>query len=386
MKKLIRITTVPMALRYLLPGQMEFMSQNGFDVLMISADGKELDEVIQTEKCPHIMVPMTRKITPLQDLKCLVQLVRIFRKEKPDIVHTHTPKAGLLGMLAAKICGIKLRIHTVAGLPLMVETGFKYKLLMFIEKLTYSAANHVWPNSHSLMQFIRQHKMCPEKKLHVISKGSSNGINLNRFNVEALDKNILAEIQASINYDPANRYLLFVGRLVADKGIVELINVFVKCIKVFPDLRLILTGDFEEHLDPLPEAIKQEIVQNESIIHIKWTPKPEYFMALSQYFIFPSHREGLPNVLLQAGAMRLPVICSSIPGNVDIVEDGSTGLIFESRNEDSMYEKLTYAFKNKIEVEHMAQKLHSNLHAYYKRESFWLAMKEKYNQLLLAKS
>ncbi|HQW93491.1 MAG TPA: glycosyltransferase, partial [Ferruginibacter sp.] len=101
-KKLIRITTVPMALRYLLPGQMRFMAANGFDVLMISADGKELADVIENEQCPHMIVPMTRKITPLQDLKCLYRLIKIFRKEKPDIVHTHTPKAGLLGMLAAK--------------------------------------------------------------------------------------------------------------------------------------------------------------------------------------------------------------------------------------------------------------------------------------------
>ena len=169
-----------MALRYLLPGQMHFMCNNGFDVLMISADGKELAAVIENEKCRHIIVPMTRKITPFQDLTCLIRLIKIFRKEKPDIVHTHTPKAGLLGMLAAKICGIKTRIHTVAGLPLMAETGIKYQLLHFIERLTYSAANQVWPNSQSLMNFIAQKKLCKPTKLKMIGKGSSNGININR--------------------------------------------------------------------------------------------------------------------------------------------------------------------------------------------------------------
>ena len=114
-KKLIRITTIPMALHVLLPGQMKFMSENGFKVIMISADGENLDKVIENEKCQHIIVPMTRKITPWQDLLCLFQLIKIFRKEKPDIVHSHTPKAGLLGMMAAKISGIKIRIHTVAG-------------------------------------------------------------------------------------------------------------------------------------------------------------------------------------------------------------------------------------------------------------------------------
>ena len=131
-KKLIRITTVPMSLLYLLPGQMDFMKKQGYEVLMISADGKELPDVIEREKCRHIIVPMTRKITPFQDLKCLLKLIKIFKTEKPDIVHTHTPKAGLLGMIAAKICFVKIRIHTVAGLPLMAETGFKYQLLKSI--------------------------------------------------------------------------------------------------------------------------------------------------------------------------------------------------------------------------------------------------------------
>src|SRR5882762_7685479 len=165
MPKLIRITTVPMALRYLLPGQMRFMAGNGFDVLMISADGKELKDVIEKEACPHIIVPMTRKITPLRDLRCLFKLIKILKKEKPDIVHTHTPKAGILGMLAAKCCGVKLRIHTVAGLPMMVEKGWKYRLLRFVEKRTYAAANHIWPNSNSLLQFITEQKLCDPEKL-----------------------------------------------------------------------------------------------------------------------------------------------------------------------------------------------------------------------------
>ena len=138
-----------MALKYLLPGQMHFMQQQGFTVLMISADGKERADVMENEQCPHIIVPMTRQITPVQDLKCLLKLIKIFKREKPDIVHTHTPKAGLLGMLAARICFVKVRIHTVAGLPLMVEKGGKLALLAFIEKLTYAAANQVWPNSNS---------------------------------------------------------------------------------------------------------------------------------------------------------------------------------------------------------------------------------------------
>src|SRR5665647_1907606 len=144
MKTLIRITTVPLALKALLPGQPLFMKQNGFNVIMISADGPQLKEVIEREQCEHIIVPMTRTISPLKDFSCLIQLIRIFRKYKPDIVHTHTPKAGLLGMIAAKLCGVKVRIHTIAGLPVMVATGLKRDILIKTDRLTSWAANHVW--------------------------------------------------------------------------------------------------------------------------------------------------------------------------------------------------------------------------------------------------
>lgn len=381
-KKLIRITTVPMALRYLLPGQLQFMQQNGFDVLMISADGPELNDVIKNEGCRHTIVPMTRKITPLQDLKCLFQLIKIFKKEKPDIVHTHTPKAGLLGMLASKLTGVKIRIHTVAGMPLMVEKGFKLKLLTFIEKLTYWGAGHVWPNSGSLYEYIKEHKLTPEKKLHIIAKGSTNGINLGRFNKAQLTESSIADIKEHIHYSAENIYLLCIGRLVADKGIVELVHVFTRLQKKYPPLRLVLAGDFESALDPLPADVLQQIENNPAIVHIKWTQQVEYFMQVASYFVFPSHREGFPNVLLQAAAMELPIICSRIAGNVDIVTHAQTGLIFNRANEQQMEEQVEYAINHPQEMKVMAQKLCNTVQTDYRRENIWQNMLATYNSLL----
>jgi glycosyltransferase involved in cell wall biosynthesis len=381
-KKLIRITTVPMALRYLLPGQMRFMANNGFNVLMISAEGKELAEVIEKEQCRHIVVPMTRKITPLQDLKCLVQLIKIFRKEKPDIVHTHTPKAGLLGMMAAKICGVKVRIHTVAGLPLMVEKGFKYKLLKFIEKLTYASASQVWPNSNSLMQFIIKNKLCKTSKLKIIAKGSTNGIPLTRFCKQNLDEKITRQIKTQINYDAEDSYLLCIGRLVVDKGIAELVHVFTQLQKTNDELILILVGEYETTLDPLPEETLHEIEINPCIIHISWTTHVEYYMNLAHFFVFPSHREGFPNVLLQAGAMCLPVICSHITGNVDIVTNNETGLIFESGNEQQMLKLLQYALLHPQHMQTMAKKLQDEIKENYPQENVWQNILQAYKSLV----
>ena len=371
-----------MALRYLLPGQMQFMAANGFDVLMVSADGKELAEVIENENCRHIIVPMTRKITPVQDLKCLFVLIKIFRKEKPDIVHTHTPKAGLLGMLAAKICGVKVRIHTVAGLPLMVETGFKFQLLKFIEKLTYASANQVWPNSYSLKKFIVENGLCNTSKLSIIAGGSSNGININRFNAAALNANIIAEVKAQIDFCDKNIYMLCIGRLVKDKGIIELVLAFKQLQKTNEHVKLILVGQYEVDLDPLPQSTLQEIESNPSIIHINWSNQVEYYLHLANIFVFPSHREGFPNVLLQAGAMQLPIVCSSIAGNIDIVTNNETGLTFEKGNEAKLLEILKYALANKEQVDAMANQLLNDIKLNYRRENIWQKMLEAYKTLV----
>lgn len=381
-KKIIRITTVPLALRNLLRGQMKYMKEAGFEVIMISAEGAGYHEVIKNEECRHIIVPMTRKITPLRDFKCLLALYRIIKKERPDIVHTHTPKAGLLGMLAAFFCGIKIRIHTVAGLPLMTEKGFRLHLLKFIEKLTYRAASNVWPNSKSLYNYIIDNKFASPKKLKVIGKGSSNGIDLARFDPSKLNHKILDAVSNSFQYDPSCNYLLFIGRLVSDKGISELVNAFIRIQPTYPNLKLILVGSFENELDPLPTNVLTNIENHPSIIHVGWTENGAYYMTLANYFIFPSHREGFPNVILQAGAMDLPVICSRIPGNVDIVKDGVTGLLFDIADEGMLMEKIEYALKNEEAMQKMAQTLKKTVITEFPQEKIWKLIYEEYTGMI----
>lgn len=371
-----------MALKYLLAGQMKFMKKNGFDVTMISADGKERSGLSASEECPHIIVPLTRQITPWKDIKCLWQLVKIIKKEKPDIVHTHTPKAGLLGMLAAYFCSVKIRIHTVAGLPLMVEKGLKYQLLKLVEKVTYGAATHVWPNSNSLRKYIIENKFTNLAKTEVVLKGSSNGINLNRFNKTFLDPGLLEEVKKTIHYSPDTIYLLFVGRMVADKGITELVNAFSVLQKHQKNLKLLLIGPSEIELDPLPATTTQQIQSNTSIQHINWTDHTEYYMSLAHYFVFPSHREGFPNVLLQAGAMELPIICSYIPGNIDLITNNETGLTFKKQNEEDLINTISRAIENPLDSKKMAISLQKLISTYFNQEIIWEALLNKYNELI----
>ncbi|MFT3909263.1 MAG: glycosyltransferase family 4 protein [Ferruginibacter sp.] len=379
-KTIIRITTVPMALKVLLAGQPGFMKEHGFNVILVSADGKEREDVIKTEGCEYVIVPMTRKITPLQDLVSFFKLRKLIKKYHPDIVHTHTPKAGLLGMLAAKSAGVKVRIHTVAGLPLMVETGFKRQLLMFTERLTYMSATEVWPNSRSMMDFITAKKLSASKKLSMIGSGSTNGVDLKKFSKQNLNEEIKTKIRSGIPSNGALK-ILCVGRMVKDKGIEELIVVFEKLQKQY-SLQLILVGPFEPNLDPLSEATMNIITSNPAITHITWSDAVEYYMDLADIFVHPSHREGFPNVILQAGAMQAPVVCSNIPGNADIVKNEKTGLIFEVKNEDDLYSKLKFAIENKEQTATIANNLYKEVMQLYNREKIHEEILKKYNELL----
>ncbi|HEX7845509.1 MAG TPA: glycosyltransferase family 4 protein [Chitinophagaceae bacterium] len=384
MPKLIRVTTIPLALHTLLKGQMRYMKDNGFEVIMVSADGKEREEVVRNEGCPHVIIPMTRKITPFADLKSLWKLYRFFKKEKPDIVHSHTPKAGLLSMIAAKMAGVKIRIHTIAGLRFMTSKGFTRKLLVQMEKLTASSATHVWPNSYSLLQYVTDNKLAQIAKLKVIGHGSSNGIDVRRFSTNALQPAKLEEIKKELKYDESLTYLLSVGRIVKDKGIDELLKAFQQLQQQFPATRLVLLGSFEEDLDPVSDEAKKILQQHPAIIHINWSDAVEYYMHLASVLVHPSYREGFPNVLLQAGSMGCPICCSIIEGNVDIVTHNETGLLFKKMDADDLFQKLEWAMQNPGKMKGFAAELEKKVKQYFDRQFVQHALKEEYVGLLNA--
>lgn len=382
MPKLIRITTSPLSLHSLLSNQMKYMKEHGFDVIMVSSKGKEWPQLIQNEGCAHRIVPMAREIAPFKDLVSLWRLYRLFRKEKPDIVHSHTPKAGLLAMLAAKFAGVRIRIHTIAGLRFMTSTGFKRKLLVFMEKLTGKAAQHVWPNSYSLLSYVKQHKLVKNKKLSVIGHGSSNGVDLNRFSVSALKPERIQAIKELIRYDDQLNYLLNMGRIVKDKGVEELTQVFTNLYDDNPQLRLLILGQFEDKLDPISEEARKTINTHPGIIHIDWSHEVEYFMHLSHLMVHASYREGFPNTLLQAGAMNCPIVCSAIEGSVDIVSKGETGLLFQPGDAKDLQEKLSFALSHLPLMKEYAGNLRKKVEEKFSQQYLHQCLKEKYLELL----
>ncbi len=364
---------------------MRYMNENGFDVVIVSSEGKDWPDLIANEKCEHRIVHMTRKMTPFTDLGSLWRLYKLFKKEKPDIVHSHTPKAGLLAMMAAKMAGVKIRIHTIAGLRFMTATGMGRKIMVSMEKLTAKCAHHVWPNSHSLMNYITKHKLVHPKKMQVIGHGSSNGVDLNRYSVAALKPEKLAEIKKLLNYDESLCYLLNMGRIVKDKGIDEVMKSFSVVYEANTKLRLIVLGAFEDDLDPISDEARKILTTHPGIIHIDWSDHVEYFMHLSHLLIHASYREGFPNTLLQTGAMNCPIVCSAIEGSIDIVTHNETGLLFEARNADDLLKNLKFALTHPEEMKKYATNLRTKIEQYFSQQYLHSCMKEKYVELLSKK-
>ncbi len=383
MPKLIRITTVPLSLKLLLTGQMKFMKDRGWDVLMVSADGREVQQVVKSEGCRHEVIPFTRKITPIQDIISLWKLYRLIKREKPDIVHTHTPKAGLLGMIAAKLAGVDVRIHTLAGIPYMAAAGGKKSILEKIEKWTYQYATEVWPNSKGLKNFVLENELCDEDKLRIIGKGSSNGVDLEKFNRDALKENHLVAATMRILPGDEDFIILSVGRLVLDKGIEELVQAFLSS-KIVGMSKLVLLGSFEQDLNPLSPETIQTIQSHPRIVQIDWSDHVAHYMALADILVHPSHREGFPNVLLEAGAMELPVICSDIIGNTDIVTQQKTGLVFPVKDTGVLKEALEFAFVKRDKMAELAANLHLEVVENYYRPSLHFEIFNNYQRLLNA--
>ncbi|SCY39190.1 glycosyltransferase family 4 protein [Flavobacterium caeni] len=380
MKKLVRITTVPISLEKLLENQLRFMT-GYYDVTIISSDAPHLKRVAESQGTRYLHVEMTRKITPLKDLKSVWELYRFFRKEKPEIVHTHTPKAGIVGMLAAKLAGVPHRLHTVAGLPLLEATGAKRKVLDSVEKLTYACATGVYPNSSGLRDIIVQNGYCAASKLKVIGNGSSNGINTAHFSPAHFSEQQNEELRMELGFTDHHFVFIFVGRLVKDKGINELVAAFDQLHQQQPHVRLLLVGDYESELDPLRAETLEKINRHDGIVHTGFMKDVRPYLAISRALAFPTYREGFPNVVLQAGAMGLPSIVTNINGCNEIIEEGVNGTIIPVKDQTAIFNAMTMLASDKKSYISMQKNAREMIVARYEQQVVWEAILNEYRKL-----
>lgn len=399
--KLFRITTIPISLEKLLENQLNYMKAH-YNVTAISSDKFNLDRIGKLQEVSTYHVEMTRKITPLSDLKALWRLYKYFRREKPFIVHTHTPKAGTLGMLAAKLAGVPHRLHTTAGLPLLEATGVKRLLLNFVEKITYACATIIYANSYGLKEIIVSRKFCSAVKLKVIANGSSNGIDTTYFSRENISLRQIEELKKKFGINFNDFVYIFVGRLVGDKGINELVAAFKKvqgsyvisngldaCLSNFDDLsrlkvrnlKLLLVGQFESELDPLHADTLFEIYSNPSILMVGFKDDVRPYLAMSNCFVFPSYREGFPNVVMQAGAMGLPCIVTDINGCNEIILEGHNGTLIARKDVSELFMAMNKVLLNIEYLSSMKRNARSMIVSRYERKIFWESVLAEYKSL-----
>ncbi|MCM8570472.1 glycosyltransferase family 4 protein [Gramella jeungdoensis] len=379
MQKLVRITTVPLSLEKLLEGQLSFMNKH-YEVIAVSAEKTRLEKYGRNNGVRTFWVEMTRAITPLKDLQSLWRLYVFLREEKPLIVHTHTPKAGIIGMLAAKLAGVPIRLHTVAGLPLLETYGFKRKLLDVVEKLTYSMATRVYPNSFELKELILQLGYATESKLKVLGEGSSNGIDTAYFD-PGLYKKDGSATREKLGISKEDFIFIFIGRLVKEKGINELVRAFINLENAHPNISLLLVGPFEQDLDPLDDEVFDFIHSHQKIITTGYQKDVRPFFAIANVLAFPSYREGFPNVVMQANAMNLPAIVTNINGCNEIVREGENGIIIPVKDQNALERVMERMLTEPELCSLLAQNARKLIQKKYERKAFWEILLKEYKDL-----
>ena len=333
--KIIRAVTVSMSVDFFSP-MVKDLQQQGYEVVTVSSPGPEL-EGLREIGVRTIEVPMERRMSPLKDLESLWQLIRVFRKERPYMVHSMTPKAGLLCMLAAWLTRVPRRVHTFTGLVWPTSKGLSRKILMFTDWLTCACATHVIPEGEGVLQDLQQH--ITKKPMRVLGYGNVRGVDMERFS----KRTEVVEASEKIRSKDVFTFL-FVGRIVRDKGIHELVQAFQRLYADHQDVRLILVGRFEQELNPLKSEMMQVIAEHDAIEYVG----PKYggdllaYYAASDCFVFPSYREGFPNTVMEAGAMELPCIVTDINGSREIIEEGKNGVIIPSKDVDALYQAMVH--------------------------------------------
>ncbi|SFI09438.1 glycosyltransferase family 4 protein [Halpernia frigidisoli] len=330
MKKLFRISTVPMSLNILLKGQLRFLDQF-YEVTAISGAGKYLEEVENREGVKTHVLEMQRQISPLKDLVSLYRLYIYFKKEKPDIIHSITPKAGLLSMIAGKLANVPVRMHTFTGLIFPSKKGFLKLILINMDRLLTSCGTDIFPEGEGVKSDLLKYNIT-RKPLKIIGNGNINGIDLQYFKKEIISDEVKTKITFELKISPQDFVFIFVGRLVGDKGINELTKAFKEVNKNFPDSKLLLVGPFEHDTDPLESKTISEIGNNKSILHLGYQDDVRPYFAVSDVLVFPSYREGFPNVVLQALAMEIPALVSDINGCREIITSEENGWFVPSEN------------------------------------------------------
>lgn len=374
MHKLFRLSTIDGSLNFL-RGQLEFLNRE-FEVVAVADDSGVLQEVAEREGVRTIAVPMRREISIAADCRSLVTLYKLFRRERPHIVHSNTPKASLLSMVAAWAARVPHRIYLVTGLRFETTHGILRFILKTMERITCLCATKVIPEGDGVKDTLRRENIT-RKPLQKIHHGNINGIDLEHY---ARTPEVVQRA-TEIRDGSEDFTFIFIGRMVRDKGINELVAAFDRLNREIPATKLLLVGKFEDELDPVLPETKQMIENNPKIEFAGYQNDVRPFLVASDVAVLPSYREGFPNVVIQAGAMGLAQIVTDINGCNEVVVDGRNGLIVPKQNEEALYEAMRRLATDRELTAQMAASAREMVATRFRQEEVWEALLRMYKNL-----
>ena len=374
-KKIIRTSTVSTSLNTFCRGTLRRLAQT-YDVVAVSTPDAELDEMAEREGIRVIGVPMRRPIAPLRDIVSLWRLIRVFRRERPTMVHSITPKAGLLSMIAAWICHVPVRLHTFTGLVFPTATGLKQRILMLTDRITCACATHIVPEGEGVKADLINYNIT-RKPLQVLGYGNVRGIDLNHYR---RSPEVMTAAQSISRSDVFT--FVFVGRVVRDKGINELVEAFVRLHQAEPATRLILVGRFEDNLDPVSGKTRLAIERCDAIEAVGSQSDVRPWLAAADALVFPSYREGFPNVVIEAGALDLPSIVTDINGSREIIVHGQNGIIVPPRNAQALLQAMTQFVQNPQATQAMAANARQMIASRFEKSFVEQCLMDYYKEIL----
>lgn len=373
MKKLVFVTTIPVSLDFF-KGQLRFLSEN-FDIYLIASHGDELYKIAEREKVKVVAVPMQRSIALHKDLFALIRFISIFSRLHPDIVHGNTPKGSFLSILAAFICRVPHRIYMCHGLRYQGTKGIMRNVLILMERITCRCATQVICVSEGVKATLAADKICC-KKTKVILNGSVNGIDLDFFDPGKVTLPVDFYQKYALSADEF--IYCFIGRVVKDKGIDELCQAFLHIHKSYPDTKLLILGDIEMEQNPVSVESLSVIQNNPAVCHISFQPDIRPFLVVSEVLVLPSYREGFGMVLMEAGAMGVPVVASDIAGCNNVVIPEVNGLLIPPRSVCQLEEAMLRLYKDQNYRQKVRSLTRASIKERFDQKKVWQAALEEY--------
>jgi len=378
--RVLHVVTSPLTL-HMMRGQLRFLREQGFEVFIASAPGSSLEEIARDEGVTAISVPMVRSVSPWNDLCAFWRLWRLMRKLRPTLTNVGTPKAGLLGGLAAWLAGVPCRIYTLRGLRLETERGLKRRLLQFAEWLACRTAHRVVCVSESLRQLVVELGLVPREHTVVLGVGSSNGVDVSHFAPTLALARRAQALRRRLGV-PRNAMVLgFVGRMTPDKGVPELLMAYMQVRRSFPRLYLLLIGSWDEE-DPLPADVRHIIETDPQILYLGVVADPTVHYTVMNLFVLPTHREGFPNVLLEAHAAGKAVVTTRATGAIDAVTDGVTGMLVPVGDVAALTDALARLLRDPDLAHRMGRAGRERVSGEFRAERVWAALAQEYDWLL----